>query len=433
MSYFSRIASSWYSISARRLGVAVCFALAAMASVDAAQAQDPISQVLRGGSAEWLDGFDAASSGANDVRTNTPILSPEIVEALLGAIDQYSNIVAQGGWPVVTPSGKTLQMGVRDPAVATLRQRLSIAGDLGPTSGNSDAFDSYVEAAVRRFQARHGVPVDGVVGESTLNAMNIPAGVRLAQLSTNLARLKSLTASVADRFVMVNIPAAAVEAVENGQVVSRHTAVVGKVDRPSPIVNSKIQEINFHPFWTVPESIIRRDLIPLMQKDPQYLTNQKIRIYDPAGNPLAPEQVNWTTDEAAKYLFRQDPGDFNSLGLVKINFPSPDGVYMHDTPNKGLFNNEFRFDSSGCVRIQNIRELIVWLLRDTPEWSRERIDAEFRGGERLDVQLAQPIQLYWTYITAWAATEGVVQFRNDIYNLDGLDLYVAQQTQIPPL
>jgi L,D-transpeptidase YcbB len=141
--------------------------------------------------------------------------------------------------------------------------------------------------------------------------------------------------------------------------------------------------------------------------------------------------VNWQTDEAAKYLFRQDPGDGNSLGLVKINFPSPDGVYMHDTPQKGLFNNEFRFDSSGCVRIQGIRELIVWLLRDTPGQTRDQIDAEFRSGERLDIQLAQPVQLYWTYITAWAATEGVVQFRNDIYNLDGLDQYAAQQTEVP--
>jgi murein L,D-transpeptidase YcbB/YkuD len=315
--------------------------------------------------------------------------------------------------------------------VATLRERLAISGDLARTQGVSEAFDSYVDAAVRRFQARHGIPVDGIVGESTLNAMNIPAGVRLTQLATNLARLKSLTAKLPERFVMVNIPAAAVEAVEGGRVVSRHTAVVGKVDRPSPIVNSKIHEINFHPFWTVPESIIRKDLIPLMQKDPNYLTEKRIRIYDPQGNPLAPEQVNWQTDEAAKYLFRQDPSDINSLGLVKINFPSPDGVYMHDTPNKGLFNNEFRFDSSGCVRIQGIRELIAWLLRDTPGWTRDQIDYQFRSGERLDVQLAEPIQLYWTYITAWAATEGVVQFRNDIYNLDGLDVYAAQQTEIP--
>jgi L,D-transpeptidase YcbB len=394
------------------------------------QSRDPVFQFLGGKATEWSDGFDAASTGAEDVRTSTPILSPEIVSAVQVAIAQYSDIVARGGWPVV-PAGKVLRLGVRDPAVVTLRQRLAITGDLERTAGLSATFDSYVDAAVRRFQARHGIPVDGVVGESTLSAMNVPAGVRLSQLATNLARLKSLTTSLPDRFVVVNIPGAAVEAVENGRVVSRHTAVVGKVDRPSPIVNSKIHEINFNPFWTVPESIIRKDLIPLMQEDPQYLTKQRIRIYDPAGNPLAPEQVNWYTDEAAKFLFRQDPGDFNSLGLVKINFPSPDGVYMHDTPNKDLFNTESRFYSSGCVRIQGIRSLISWLLRDSAEWPISRIEEQYRSGERVDARLAHPVQLYWTYITAWAATEGVVQFRNDIYNLDGLDVYVAQQAGVP--
>jgi murein L,D-transpeptidase YcbB/YkuD len=227
---------------------------------------------------------------------------------------------------------------------------------------------------------------------------------------------------------MVNIPGAQVEAVEMGSVVSRHTAVVGKVDRPSPTVNSKISEINFNPFWTVPSSIIKRDLIPLMQKNPNYLTEYKIRIYDPKGNELQPQQVNWTTDEATKYMFRQDPGDENSLGTVKINFPSPDGVYMHDTPHKGLFNSEFRFDSSGCVRVQNIRELINWLLRDTPNWSREQIDAVFRSGQRMDAKLAVPVPLFWVYVTAWATEEGVVHFRNDIYGYDGLDQF-AEQTE----
>ena len=220
---------------------------------------------------------------------------------------------------------------------------------------------------MKRFQARHGIQPDGVIGETTFAALNIPANVRLAQLATNLTRLKMLTAKLpSPRFVMVNIPAASVEAVENGVVVSRHTAVVGKVERPSPIVNSKITEINFHPYWTVPASIIKKDLIPLVQKDPNYLTDYRIRVYDQKGNELNPAKINWNTDEATRYLFRQDPFEENSLGTVKINFPSPEGVYMHDTPHKGLFNDDYRFDSSGCVRVQNIRELIVWLLRDTP-------------------------------------------------------------------
>ena len=430
MTQSSRISSSLICTSVWRVVAIAWASLFGVAGSSMAGSQDPIFQVLGGGSSEWSDGFDAASSGAGDVRTNTPILSLEIISALQTAVAEYSDIVARGGWPAV-PAGKTLRIGARDPAVVTLRLRLGISGDLARAAGVSEAFDSYVDSAVRRFQARHGIPVDGIVGESTLNAMNVPAGIRLTQLATNLARLKSLTASLPERFVMVNIPAAAVEAVEGGQVASRHTAVVGKIDRPSPIVNSQIHEVNFNPFWTVPESIIRRDLIPLMQKDPQYLTDQKIRIYDPEGKPLAPEQVDWNTDEAAKYLFRQDPGDFNSLGLVKINFPSPDGVYMHDTPQKGLFDTEDRFYSSGCVRIQGIRELIGWLLRDTPDWGRRRIEAEIRSGERLDAKISQPVQLYWAYITAWAAVEGVVQFRNDIYNLDGLEIYTAQQAEIP--
>lgn len=420
----------------RPLGVSVGAALAAtimLASVGSShgQSRDPVFQFLGSNTSEWSDGFDSGSTGAADVRTSAPILSAEIVNATQAAIAQYSDIVARGGWPVI-PAGKLLRLGVRDPAVVTLRQRLAITGDLDRSAGLSETFDSYVDSAVRRFQARHGIPVDGVVGESTLGALNAPAGVRLSQLATNLTRLKSLTASLpADRFIVVNIPAAAVEAVENGRVVSRHTAVVGKVDRPSPIVNSKIHEINFNPFWTVPASIIRKDLIPLMQKEPDYLTEQRIRIYDAKGNPLAPEQVNWYSDEATKYLFRQDPGDFNSLGLVKINFPSPDGVYMHDTPNKDLFTTEDRFYSSGCVRIQGIRSLISWLLKNTPEWPQYRIDEQYRLGERVDAKLATPVQLFWTYITAWAAEEGVVQFRNDIYSLDGLDVYVAQQSGLP--
>jgi L,D-transpeptidase YcbB len=390
-------------------------------------AQDPIQEVLQQRSAEWSDGFDAAVVSAPDVRTNIPIMSPEIVQSLEQAIAQYSDIVARGGWPVV-PADQALRISSKGPAVAALRQRLTISGDLDPTLGPSEAFDSYVDAAVKRFQARHGIPPDGVVGNSTFAALNVPASVRLNQLATNLTRLKMLVGRLPKgRFVMVNIPAAAVEAVEDGRVVSRHTAVVGKVDRPSPLVNSKITEINFHPFWTVPESIIKRDLIPIMQKQPNYLAEYHIRIYDQHGNELQPDQIDWTTDEATKYMFRQDPGDENSLGVVKINFPSPDGVYMHDTPHKGLFNDEFRFDSSGCVRVQNIRELIIWLLKDTPGQSPQAIDQEFRDGQRLDVKVAQPVPLFWTYITAWAMTDGVIHFRNDIYGLDGLEQYASQQ------
>lgn len=396
------------------------------AAATAAWAQDPIQQVLQFQQSEWSDGFDAVASTAPQIRGDIPTLSTDIVGAVEHAILQYSDIVARGGWPMVPPEQK-LKVGARGPAVAVLRQRLIISGDLDYSLGVTEAFDTYVEAAVKRFQARHGIPVDGVVGDSTFAALNVPAAVRLNQLSTNLTRLKMSTQKLPERFIMVNIPAAQVEAVENGVVASRHTAIVGKVDRPSPIVNSKIHEINFNPFWTVPASIIKKDLIPHMQKNPNYLTDYKIRVYDQKGNQLSPANINWYSDEATKYMFRQDPGDFNSMGNVKINFPSPEGVYMHDTPGKLLFNNEFRFESSGCVRVQGIRELIKWILRDTPGWDPATIDTMFVNGERVDAKVAKPVPLYWVYVTAWANVDGVVHFRNDIYGLDGLEQY-AQQT-----
>lgn len=395
---------------------------------DALGSPNYISQALQqGAGSEWSDGFDTASVSAADVRTSIPTLSPEIVSAVQGAIAEYANIVARGGWPTV-PADKALRLGMTDPAVAVLRQRLAIAGDLPKTAAANDSnvFDSYVDAAVRRFQARHGIQPDGVVGDSTYAALNVSAQIRLQQLATNLTRLKVLTAKpMPERYVMVNIPAASVEVVENGVVVQRHTAVVGKVTRPSPIVNSKITEINFHPYWTVPSSIIRKDLIPIMQKDPTYLATWHIRIYDHKGNEVQPTQINWQTDDAVNYMFRQDPGDFNSLGIVKINFPSPDGVYMHDTPHKGLFNDDFRFDSSGCVRVQNIRELITWILKNTPGQTADVVESELRNPEQVNIRVTDPVPLHWTYITAWATTDGVVNFRNDIYNLDGLDQLTA--------
>ena len=202
---------------------------------------------------------------------------------------------------------------------------------------------------------------------------------------------------------------------------TRHAAGVGKIDRQSPVLTTKVVDINFNPFWTVPASIIRKDLIPKMQADPNYLTENKIRIFKNQTDELRPEQVNWRSDEATRYMFRQDPGgEFNSLGFVRINIPNPHGVYMHDTPSKGIFGDDFRFVSSGCMRVQNVRDYITWLLKDTPGWSREQIDAAIQSGQRVDARLAQPVPVYWVYITAWATPDGLVQFRDDIYNKDGL-------------
>ena len=395
-------------------------AASAVATSALAQADDPLQQLIeqnqRGGLGE---GFDAASRTIRMPKASLPTLAPETVQHTEMAIARYEQVVANGGWPQV-PVNDRLRTGARNPAVIALRQRLKLAGDLDPAAVENDVYDSYVETALRRFQARHGLSADGRPGTLTFNALNVPAEQRLSQLKTNLARLRAFDTRQAARFVVCNIPAAQLEAIENGTVMSRHIAVVGKPDRPSPDINSRIVEINFNPYWTVPVSIVRKDLIPKMQAEPDYLTKNKIRILDPKNNELAPAQINWFSEEAVNYKFKQDPGDLNSLGSIRINFPSAHGVYMHDTPYKNLFGEDVRFHSSGCMRIQNVRDLVSWILSETSGWSRIEIDEVIKSGERKDARLKTPVPLHWIYVTAWSTADGVVQFRDDIYNRDGL-------------
>jgi L,D-transpeptidase YcbB len=372
-----------------------------------------------GEQAEWLQNYDAASR-LRVQRSTTPILSPQALAATEESIARYKDIVARGGWTPVS-SGERLKLGSKSTNVIALRKRLIQTGDLDPASGDNPVYDSFVEAGVRRFQARHGLNTTGALTASTLAAMNVPAEIRLRQLELNAVRLRAYSGNLGQRYVIVNIPAAVVETVEGGLVNSRHAAGVGKIDRQSPVMNARITEVNFNPFWTVPASIIRKDLIPRMQKEPNYLTENRIRIFTQQGQELSPAQVNWFSDEATRYMFRQDPGgDLNSMGFVRINIPNPHGVYMHDTPAKGIFGDDFRFVSSGCVRVQNVRDYIQFILKETPGWDREQIDAAFQAGQRVDARPPQPVNVYWTYITAWATPDGLVQFRDDIYNRDGL-------------
>ena len=368
---------------------------------------------------EFGQTFDQASRTIHMPKASVPTLSPTTAQTTEHAVETYDAIVTSGGWPVV-PKVDELRLGTRHPSVVDLRSRLSVSGDLDPSAVGNDIYDSYVEEAVRRFQARHGLTIDGIVRESALDAMNVPAATRRDQLKVNIERLKTLTTNLGPRYVVANIPAARVEAIENDVVVSRHTAVAGKPDRASPDINSKIIQINFNPYWTVPASIVRKDLIPKMQDQPDYLTQNHIRILDGRQKELQPSQINWYSEDATNYTFKQDPGSLNSLGSIRINFPSAYGVYMHDTPLKNLFGDDFRFHSSGCMRVQNVRQLVGWLLDETKGWSPEDIDRVIKSGERKDAQLAKPVPLHWVYVTAWSGSDGVVQFREDVYSRDGL-------------
>ncbi len=384
------------------------------------------SQAVR----EWQQKFDAGANAAQAerIKSTTPLLSPETAVAIEAAIPRLREQQARGGWPKIQSSMR-LKVGSRSDVVSRLRERLVASGDMTPEearSGYHDTFDSYVDAAVRRFQVRHGLRPDGVVDQTVMDVMNVPIETRISQLEMNLVRIRSMSGNLGERYIFMNIPAAELEMVEAGQVVERHNAVVGKIDRQTPILSSAVREINFHPYWHVPVSIIRKDLIPKMQTEPDYLTKNHIRIFDNKGQEVAPETVDWNSVQATQYSFRQDPGGDNAMSTVKVSFPNIHDVYMHDTPFKDLFGDNNRFYSSGCMRIQNIQGLVTWLLRDTPGWTPEAVANALADGQRLDAKLKTPVPVYTNYITAWATSEGVIHFRDDIYDKDGVGMLIAQ-------
>lgn len=410
--------SSFNGISRRHVAAGLGAVSASALLPRFAQAQN--FDVLNQG-AEWAPGFDSGARNAAPMPTaQYATLTQSTVQSLEQAINNYSIIVRQRGWPQVPNLERPLRVGARHRAVAAMRERLIVTGDLNQAAGVHDVYDSYADAAVKRFQARNGLTPDGALRQSTIDAMNVPAEVRLRQLETNVVRVRSMAGFLGDRYAVVNLPAAHLEAVEGGRMVMRSATIVGKPDRASPIIQARITEVNFHPFWTVPASIVRKDLIPKMQQEPDYLYKNRIRIYDQRGRELASNQVDWFSNNATNYMFRQDPGEQNSMGTIRVNMPNQHAVYMHDTPSKNLFGEDMRFHSSGCVRIQNIRDFVAWLLRD--QWSRQQVDHAIAAGERADAKLSKPMPVYWVYITAWANPDGVVQFRDDVYGHDGLGI-----------
>ncbi len=374
------------------------------------QPQQPGSRAFHGDELPPAEGNAATQAWIVNPELGSPTLSAANIAPTKAAIQRYQGIVAQGGWPAVGSD------------VAVLHRRLEISGDLVGRS-IPDEYDAALTEAVKKFQRRHALPPTGAMDAVTVKAMNVPAVVRLAQLQAGLKRLQSLAPTAPARYVVVNIPSAQVEAVESGQVAQRHAAVVGKPERPSPELTSKIQEINFNPYWYVPKSIIYKDLVPkaleLTRRGQDFLTAYHMQAFDAAGNPLDSRQIDWNGTEVYNYQFRQLPWSENSLGYIKINFPNKDAVYMHDTPLKSLFGRAERFDSSGCVRVHNVYTLAAWILRDTPGWGINRIQSMKQTGEQIDVKLSKPVPVYFAYISAWGLPDGSVQFRPDIYNQDG--------------
>ena len=349
-----------------------------------------------------------------------PTLDPGSFINTMRASEKYLAIAEAGGWPTLQTG--TLKIGDRGEAVAKLKARLAVTGDLLPEDARGADFEARLLAAVKRFQARHGLPETGLVGAKTIEAANVPATTRFRQLAASAQRLVGSSFPFGERYVVVNIPSATVEAVEKGQVARRYVAVVGKKERASPSVETKITSVNVNPTWTVPVSIIKKDIIPHMRKDPGYLAKMNIRILDAQGREVEPQKIDWATEKAVNYTLRQDAGADNSLGQIRIDMPNRHAVYMHDTPTKRLFSEAARFHSSGCVRVADVKAFVGWLLEGTPApsgpWTSTEIDAAIAAAKRQDIKLARAVPVSWVYMTGYATPDGTVHFRDDVYGLD---------------
>lgn len=347
-----------------------------------------------------------------------PTFHADSAGMILKAAELYGQIVARGGWPAV-PEGPMVKPGQSSPVIPAVRLRLAVEGDLA-TIAADETLDPATVTALKRFQGRYGLPATGILGPATIKAMNVPAEERQRSLLYSAQRLSANGFSFGTRHVVVNIPSAAVEAVENGAVTRRYVAVVGDPDHPSPQVEARIGAINFNPTWTVPVSIIKNEIIPKMRRDPSYLAKSRIRMLDPTGAEVDPATIDWTTQRAVNYTLRQDPGVANSLGVVRIAMPNRHAVYMHDTPSKRFFGQDMRFLSHGCVRVSGVLDLVTWLI-GPQGWTRPTVDQLVASAQRVNVRMPQSVPVAWVYLTGFVTSDGLVHFRDDVYKLDRPD------------
>jgi murein L,D-transpeptidase YcbB/YkuD len=338
---------------------------------------------------------------------------------------RYRKIAEQGGWPLI-PDGPTLRPGMRHEQMPLMRSRLRISDDLVSGSlSDSGRYDETLGEAVMRFQARHGIGIDGHIGQQTRATMNVPVHKRIQQILVNMERWRWLPRDLGQRYLLVNITGFELYAEENGEVVLAMPIIIGKKYRATPSFSSKVRYLEINPYWTIPKRIVLEDLIPVQLRQPDYFTRKRIRVF--AGWGEDAEEVDISAVPLKKlsknyfpFRFRQDPGPENSLGRIKFMFPNPYDIYLHDTPHRYLFERRVRTFSSGCIRVADPIRLTAYLL-DTPTHTREeRVLGLIYRGEHRSLSLLRPIPIYLIYWTAWADRTGNINFRKDIYQRDTL-------------
>lgn len=342
-------------------------------------------------------------------------------QGLVKALAQYRRIQNSGGWKPVPP-GPVIKPGMQDSRVPLIIARLQASGDLAGTTIDENNFDytAEVEAGVKHFQQRHQLEVDGVIGKGTLERMNVMVEQRIDQIRANMERVRWVHHNLGDEYVLVNIAGYQVYYVKDKNVAWESRVQVGKDYRKTPVFRDNIKYLVFNPTWTVPPTILKKDVLPKIKKDRAYLQKKNMNVIDLKGNIIDPSTINWSSISAKNfpYMIRQEPGPANALGRVKIMFPNKHQVYLHDTPSKSQFNRAERAFSSGCIRVEKPFELVELLLKDNAKWNQTRFK-EILDSEKLqNVSLPQTVPVLLLYFTTRMDASGQVIFYNDLYKRD---------------
>jgi L,D-transpeptidase YcbB len=335
------------------------------------------------------------------------------------ALARYRAIETAGGWPAVG-RGATLAPGASDPRVAALRERLVASGDLAREAGAPERFDEALESAVRRFQDRHGLEVDGIVGRRTLAALDVDVARRIDQLRVNLERVRWVAQDLAGDYLIVDIAGFSARLVLDGRPVWSSRVVVGRPYRRTPVFRATLAHVVLNPTWTVPPTILREDVLPKLVQDPGYLERHHMQVVDAGARLVDAAGIAWGRYRSGGFPYQivQAPGDDNPLGQVKFLLPNPHAVYLHDTPAGRLFEKTERAFSSGCIRLEKAFDLAVLVLDDPERWSADGLRTAIRTGETRTMRVSRRVPVMLLYFTAEADEDGTVRFRPDLYGRD---------------
>jgi murein L,D-transpeptidase YcbB/YkuD len=344
-------------------------------------------------------------------------------------------LAERGGWPVIPGDGR-LEKGDKSDRVPVLRSRLKVTGDMpAPADATSDLFDEAVEEAVTRFQQRHGLYGDGIVGTRTLRALNVPVEKRIRQIELNLERWRWLPQNLGNPYILVNIAGYGLEVVENETPVLTMKIVVGTAFQKTPVFSGKMTYIEMNPFWNVPHSIATEETIKKIRENPDFFAKENMKVFTAGqnGEEVSPAAIDWSqlSENNFPYRLRQEPGPRNPLGRIKFMFPNKHSVYLHDTSDPQLFKKERRGYSHGCIRIEKPMDMAEFVMRGSKEWPIGKIKAVLKTKETTVAYLPKPISVHILYFTAWGNGDGTVHFLEDIYRRDER-LEKALQPKIKP-